>query len=85
MPRALRLLDPGADWRLQIDAELRLVGRRKELGADQGSHSQPRRCHQAEARHEGDGDRADHEPAVTERPLDQPLIELLGVLEEALR
>src|SRR5262245_46901753 len=55
--RALRLLDPGADRRLQIDTELRLVGRWEELGADEGPHPEPWRRPQAEACHEREWDR----------------------------
>ena len=77
MPRTVRsgLLDPGADRRLQIDPKLRLVGRRKELRADQGPHPEPAAPPPAT----GSPTKVTAiEPTTsrrwTERPLDQPLI-----------
>ena len=78
----LGLLDARADRRLDVDAELRLVGGREELRADQGPEPEGRRQDQEEAPRERHDDRAHDEAAVAERPLDEPLVERLHALEE---
>src|SRR5213083_2482086 len=82
---ALGLLDPRADRRLRVDAELRLVRRGEELGADERLETEPRREDEEHAPRKRHGDPAHDEAATAERPLEEALVERLHAVEEALR